>query len=120
MRLHVAWHILKGHLIMRPDLCGFCGEGGCRLELRPGSGDGVNKTLKVWSDCPYFHCFNFKSSYDKVIRSYPCSNRPIACEICKGIYWSYNIQVHYELSHNNCQIPDLITKQEREAVLKMF
>jgi hypothetical protein len=25
---------------MRPDLCGFCGEGGCRLELREGSGDG--------------------------------------------------------------------------------
>ena len=45
MRLHVAWHILKGHLIIRPDLCGFCGEGGCRLELREGSGDGAREGL---------------------------------------------------------------------------
>ena len=28
MRLDVGLHILKGHLIIRPDLCGYCGEGG--------------------------------------------------------------------------------------------
>jgi len=65
-------------------------------KLREGSGDGKNKTMKVWSDCQYFHCFKFKKTYDKVIRSNPCSNRPVTCEICKGLYWSYNIRAHYD------------------------
>jgi len=53
-----------------------------------------------------------------VIRSNPCSNRPVACEICKGLYLSYNIQAHYELSHINCSIPE--KKSGVEYVLIYF
>ena len=95
MRLHVAWHILKGHLIMRPDLCGFCGEGGCRLELRKGSGDGSNKIMKVWSESQYFHCFNFKSSYDKVIRSNPFSTNKFV-KASTGVI-IYNLIMNYHI-----------------------
>jgi hypothetical protein len=61
----------------------------------------------------YFHCFNFKSSYDKVICSNPCSYRPIACEICKDTYWSYNIK--FIMNHHIITVQlRIIYEQERE------
>ena len=121
MRLHVGWHILKGHLRPSTDLCGFCGKNGCQVALQKGSkGSKRNKILKVWSDCEYYHIFNFKSDYEKVVPSNPCTNRPVICEICQGTYWTYNMKIHYEQSHNHITVPKYVSDQERVAVLKMF
>ncbi len=56
MRLHIGWHILKGHLLPDPSRC------------------------------------DFKKSYDEVVASNPCSNRPVKCDQCEGTFWTYNIK----------------------------
>ena len=59
---------------MRADLCGFCGEGGCRLEIRKGSGDGFNKFKKVWT----VSIFTASISKTVVIKSFVQTNVLIA------------------------------------------
>jgi hypothetical protein len=45
-----------------------------QVALQKGSkGSKRNKILKVWSDCEYYHIFNFKSDYEKVV---PSSGEP--------------------------------------------
>jgi len=88
LRLHVGWHILRGDVIPDPSRCGFCGLVGHQVELRPASGAGKNKKYKPWSACEYNFSFDFKKNYEEVVPSYPCSNRPIKCDQCLGIYWT--------------------------------
>ncbi len=42
------------------------------------------------------------------------------CEICQGTYWTYNMKIHYEQSHNHITVPKNVNGLERVAVLKMF
>ncbi len=123
MRLHIGWHILKGHLLPDPSRCGFCGLSGHTLEIRPASGYGKNKSYIPWADCDYYFNFNFKKSYDEVVASNPCSNRPVKCDQCEGTFWTYNIKAHYVVSHPSItteNIPNYISENEKKAVLNMF
>ncbi len=35
-------------------------------------------------------------------------------------YWTYNMKIHYEQSHNHITDPKYISDQKRVVVLKMF
>lgn len=41
----------------------------------------------------------YVKSAEKFTRTTPCSNRPVACQLCDEIYWSYNMQTHYSEAH---------------------
>ena len=35
-----------------------------------------------------------------LIKSYPCTyKKPVSCEQCKAVYWSYNLFEQYRLTH---------------------
>jgi len=117
MRLHIGWHILKGHLLPDPSSCGFCGLSGHTLAIRPASGYGKNKSYITWADCDYYFNFNSKKSYDEVVASNPCSNRPVKCDQCEGTFWTQNIKAHYVVSHPSIpteNIPNYISENEKK------
>jgi hypothetical protein len=47
--------------------------------------------------------FNFNypvfSSAAKSTTFSPCTNHPVKCDLCQGIYWSYNLKIHYQQNH---------------------
>ena len=80
-------------------------------------------TYIPWADCDYYFNFNFKNSYDEVVASNPCSNRPDKCDQCEGTFWTYNIKAHYVVSHPSIKtenIANYISENEKKAVLNMF
>ena len=101
MRTHVAKHILSNHCVK--NCCGFCGLScNCILELRKSSAYGLNANFKPFSNCSLFYSFSL-APVEKV-GSF-CSNRPIVCKICRNVFWSYNMQDHYEDHHNGVTFP---------------
>jgi len=99
MRLHVGWHIMHG-LTADPHRCGYYGPE---------------------SDCEYHYKFNFakKSSTEeakKIPVSYPCLNRPVKCEHCERIYWSYNMEAHHSKAHRRIDFEQLVTEEEVRLV----
>ena len=70
------------------------------------------KTLGPESNCSYLYQFSMKAAA-KVTERSPCTNRPVKCDLCEQIYWSYNLEIHYKSMHKNPntnQINYLITK----------
>ena len=116
MRMHIGTHILKNDVISHPHRCGFCGGIGCSLQLITTSGFGVNATVGPKSDCKYFYKFNMNKKSSKVVASYPCSNRPVHCDMCKGIYWAYNLESHYYKNHIGVKYTSLISEEESKLV----
>ena len=110
MRKHVGEHIIRDKMGI---VCGFCGLDGCSVDLVRGSGRGKNTTLVPGGNCEYLHKFSIKSA-EKSTKSGPCTNRPVACEVCKVIVWSYNLPEHYRKKHTNHPIPSQITAEERK------
>ena len=119
MRLHIGWHILHG-LTADPHRCGFCGRIGCTVSLVKTSGFGVNATYGPESDCDYYYKFSMKDSNTaeakKIPISYPCLNRPIKCQHCQYIYWSYNIEAHHLTFHKGITFKPLVTEKEIRMV----
>ncbi len=68
------------------------------------SGYGKNEIYGPKSDCRYFTDIN-KRTDNKLVKSYPCSNRPVICEQCDTSYWSYNLVEHYSKSHPCLECP---------------
>jgi hypothetical protein len=81
------------------DTCGFCGIVGSKIDLTKTSGFGSRKTLGPNSNCSYFYGFSLKAAVKMTERS-PCTNRPVKCDLCEKIYWSYNIQYHFDMNSN--------------------
>ena len=54
---------------------------------------------------------NLKST-EKSTKSKPCSNRPVKCEHCSVIVWTYNIEQHYLVCHPGVEIPVMISEKE--------
>ena len=116
LRMHIGKHILKGDITPHPNLCGYCGSIGCRIEIVTTSGFGVNSNQGPKSDCRHFYKFSMNKRKSKLIKSYPCSNRPVKCEHCDGTYWSYNLSSHYRSNHNNFECPEQISSEERKLM----
>jgi hypothetical protein len=119
MRLHVGWHIMNDHLTKDIHRCGYCGLVGCTLSFKNRSGYGENKVIGAKSDCSYYYEFSMKSS-EKVPNSYPCSNRPVKCDHCEEIYWTYNMETHHLAAHNEMNFNSLITDNERALIKKFY
>ena len=80
--------------------------------IKTFKGFGNYKTLGPESNCSYFYQFSMKAAA-KVTERSPCTNRPVKCDLCEQIYWSYNLEIHYKSMHKNPntnQINYLITK----------
>ncbi len=122
MRTHVGYHILNNDVIKSQDTCGFCGIVGCKIYSTKTSGFGSRKTLGPNSNCSHFYGFSLKAAA-KMTESSPCTNRPVKCDLCEQIYWSYNIQYHFDIMHANPSFPtDQLEKlkinEEKLKVLK--
>ena len=94
MRSHVGAHILKGHFLPHPNLCGFCGKNNCNtiLYISPGI-----DTWSTKSNCKYFYGFSLKWA-EKSNKNTPFTNRPVKCDICEpplNIIWTYNLKAQY-------------------------
>lgn len=120
MREHIASHIIVfKDISATQNTCGFCGNVGCTLSLEKTSGFGVNSTFGPKSDCKLFYSFSLASAI-KISTYACCTNRPIKCELCNSVYWSYNMQKHYESKHNQCEIPEFISIDEIKNLKKKY
>lgn len=114
MRLHIGIHMILKSIPINPTTCGFCGTMGCSLSLETNI-PGKNAPNCPLSNCTFFTKFSLKSA-EKSTKTSPCTNRPVKCEVCKLVYWSYNIQIHYERNHIGHNIPSMISEDE---IIKM-
>ena len=55
-------------------------------------------------------------STEKSTKSKPCTNRPVKCEHCSVIVWSYNIEQHYLVCHPGVDIPVMISEKEQAVI----
>ena len=120
MREHIASHIIVfKDISATQNTCGFCGNVGCTISLEKTSGFGVHSTFGPKSDCKLFYSFSLASAI-KISTYACCTNRPIKCELCNSVYWSYNMQKHYESKHNQCEIPEFISSDEIKNLKKKY
>ena len=94
---------------------GFAGESGsdCSISLRKTT----HNTNVPDSNCTAFKKFSLASA-QKSTDNTPCTNRPVACQICKVVYWSYALGKHYEQKHPDSLCPNMITEAERGTMKK--
>lgn len=111
MRKHVGKHIIKELGIV----CGYCGLASCSIALVRGSGRGKTMTMIPGSNCAYQVKFSLKSA-EKSTKSSPCTNRPITCEHCKTVQWSYNLPKHCKEKHSDYPIATTITDEEKKLL----
>ena len=57
-----------------------------------------------------------QKSAEKSTKSSPCTNRPITCEHCKTVQWSYNLPKHCKEKHSDYPIPTTITDEENKLL----
>ena len=112
MRKHVGKHIIKDRLGI---VCRFCGLENCSIDLVRGSGRGKTITLVPGSNCDYIMKFSLKSA-ETPTKSGPCTNRPITCNHCKTVQWSYNLPKHCEEKHSDHTIPTTVTDAEKKLL----
>ena len=110
MRRHVGVHILQEDLGV---VCGFCGMKDCSIELEGGSERGKTATLVPGSNCEYLSKFSLKSAA-KSTKSGPCTNRPVLCDQCKTVQWSYNLPIHFRSKHSDYPVPKRIADEEEK------
>jgi hypothetical protein len=108
MRVHIAVHFAKEEIEKDEHLCGYCGQIGCSIAIVKTSGNGVRATFGPQSDCLLFREFSLKPAEGSKI----CTNRPINCEICNAVFWSYNLEQHYFNKHKDQAFISKITTEE--------
>ena len=112
MREHIGGHIIRGEVDCFS--CGFCGGStGCSISLRKTT----HKIRVPESNCSMFQKFSLTSAQTSTANT-PCTNRPVDCQICKVVYWSYAMQKHYEQKHVDSPCPELIAEEEK-AIMKV-
>ncbi len=125
MRNHISAHVINGSLQKDERLCGFCGKIGCNISFKLSSGYGKSKTYAPFSNCDYYREFKLKPA-STTKASNPSTNRPVQCEVCKDtdnlekskhVYWSYNIEKHYQAAHSTLTPPELISQEEIQFLL---
>ena len=77
--------------------------------------EGFNKNSSFNFNYPVF------SSAAKSTTFSPCTNHPVKCDLCQGIYWSYNLKIHYQQNHPSICFPDdkVISNKELSALKKL-
>ena len=92
--------------------CGFCGEAGHTIFLI----NTTHKTVIPGSNYSKRVKFSIKAAESAKGRN-PCSNRPVKCELCKAVYWSYAMERHYSDSHHDHVCPVIVSEEEKQLVL---
>ena len=98
--------------------CGFCGvECNKRIELCKTSGAGVYATegIAESSICDNGKWFTLKPA-KKISKRTPCTNRPVNCKVCLGVFWSYNILIHYSNQHSHLTCDETCHPSEDEII----
>ena len=108
MRRHMGKHILKEKL---ENVRGFCGVSGCTIQLVSGSGRGKTVTMIAKSNCPYKKKCSLKAA-ETPTKSGPCTNRPVCCDVCKAVVWSYHVSCHYRERHMDYPTPTSVSANE--------
>ena len=70
------------------------------LKILVNNGKQVTEGIPDSCLCSYGYAFSLKSATKSSKRT-PCTNRPTRCKICKCVFWSYNILIHYALQHSH-------------------
>ena len=115
MRNHVGFHIIHKDVVDDSHRFGYCDNVGCAIELVTTSGFGRSAAQGPKSDCPYVTSIS-KWTDNKLVRSYPCSNRPGTCEQCSAVYWSYNLNAHYNLCQLGLNCPEQVSTEEYDFI----
>jgi hypothetical protein len=98
--------------------CGFCGiECNKRIELCKTSGAGLYATegIAESSICDNGKWFTLKPA-KKISKRTPCTNRPVNCKVCLGVFWSYNILIHYSNQHSHLTCDETCHPSEDEII----
>jgi len=91
------------HVEEHQKRCGFCLNVGCSLNIIDSSVAGQGKSQKTaLNDCKYF---NLKAAA-KSTTFFPCTDHPVKCDLCQGIYWSYNLKIYHQQNHPSICFPD--------------
>ena len=77
---------------------------------------GFRDNKKGNFNCEYTEVSNIKST-ETPTKSMPRSNRPIKCQNCDVILWSYNHSKHFESDLPNELVPHGIPEKERKMVV---
>ena len=95
-------------------------DGKCYIEIAKGSGRGQTASEVPRSGCEYFEKVSIVAAGKGSKRS-PCTNRPVECQLCKRVFWSYNMYQHIETCHSDHPKSDWVIKEEeRVAVSKIL
>ena len=77
------------------------------LAQRQGCGVSLVKPSTVFKPLHQCHLLQGASldyslkSDAKCVAAAPCTNRPVKCPHCPGVFWSYSMMHHLELKHPN-------------------
>ena len=112
LRAHIGRHILKKDVSSLA--CGYCGSFEWLLYRTEKT---THKTIIPASNCKLYIKFSLKSALTSRERT-PCSNRPVSCQLCKNVYWSYALQDHYTAVHTGETYPLVISDEEKKLMLK--
>ncbi len=115
MRQHIGKHIINKELPINQHTCGLCGLVGCSITLVSSLCKGSHIMKPTSYDCKYFVNFNIKSA-QKSNQYSPCTNCPVKCDVCDGIYWSYNMECHFNENHNVFLLSDKYLVSEKEQI----
>lgn len=104
--------MIRKDVNVTPNTCGDCiNDQTCNIQIKKTSGFGEKSNYGPFSNCKYYVKFSLKPA-EKSTKNKPCTNRPVKCERCDTILWSYNIEAHYRLNHDGHEIPNMISEEE--------
>ena len=111
MRKHVASHIIKKSLNHQTGTCGYCGEE-CVCKLVQTSKKKGQSFFRVESNCQFMLAGKNQA---KRSRRNPCTNTLLKCSECTSDIWKYNMSLHFEANHPDCQIPNKFQISDAES-----
>jgi hypothetical protein len=77
--------------------------------------EGFNKNSSFNFNNPVFSSASESTTFS------PCTKHPVKCDLCQGIYWSYNLKIHYQQNHPSICFADdkVISNKELSALKKL-
>ena len=112
MRQHVGGHIIRNDIDVFS--CGFCGgSSGCSVNFKKTT----HHTFIPTSNCKMYKKFSLKSAMTSTTNT-PCTNRPVKCDCCSVVYWSYALEKHYKEKHPESECTEIVSEKEKDTMMK--
>ena len=94
--------------------CGFCGgSSGCSVNFKKTT----HHTFIPTSNCKMYKKFSLKSAMTSTTNT-PCTNRPVKCDCCSVVYWSYALEKHYKEKHPESECTEIVSEKEKDTMMK--